>query len=290
LQEVTMLISTSVDTSGALTTNEAQLPPPQEGPSVWYGPEMLACKAEWNVKLTADEVNELVATARAWLSTRDHINTQDLAILFSAEFPLPLLAAKIKQAVRDLQHGRGFTVFSGMPVHELSEREAAAAFSGLAAHMGMLRPQDARGSLVGHVRDQGLSSSDPNVRIYQTSERQGFHCDWADVVGLLCIRPAMRGGTSMLVSATAIFNEMRSRRPDLLAALMQPVATDRRGEVSLGEKPYDMIPVFSYCGGARSALHSALLSYQCDWSGNGTLRCSQCFACTIPAPLDGLLS
>jgi Taurine catabolism dioxygenase TauD, TfdA family len=232
---------------------------------VWYGPEMLARKAEWNVKLTAEEIDELVATARAWLRTRNEVDTRDLRVATDpADFPLPLLAAKLAQAARDLQHGRGFVVLSGLPVHALSEREATAAFSGLATHMGMLRPQDTRGSLVGHIRDQGLTSANPTVRIYQTSERQGFHCDWADVVGLLCIRPAMRGGTSMLVSAAAIFNEMRARRPDLLTALMQPVATDRRGQVSHGQAPYDLVPVFSYCGGA--GLQLALCPSQCQHS------------------------
>ena len=46
------------------------------------------------------------------------------------------------------------------------------AFLGLGLHLGNLRPQNARGHLLGHVRDVGLSSRDPNVRIYQTRERQ----------------------------------------------------------------------------------------------------------------------
>ena len=43
------------------------------------------------------------------------------------------------------------------------------------------------------MKDLGLKSSDPNVRIYQTSERQTFHTDSADIVGLLCIRPSKAG-------------------------------------------------------------------------------------------------
>src|SRR5690606_36199730 len=42
------------------------------------------------------------------------------------------------------------------------------------------------------------------------------------------------------------FNEMRRRRPDLLRLLFQPIATDRRGEVPVGMKPYFEIPVFSW--------------------------------------------
>jgi hypothetical protein len=42
--------------------------------------------------------------------------------------------------------------------------------------------------LLGHVKDLGRSSTDPNARIYQTRERQTHHTDSCDVVvGLLCL-------------------------------------------------------------------------------------------------------
>jgi len=84
------------------------------------------------------------------------------------------------------------------------------------------------------------------VRIYQTHERQTFHTDSCDVVGLLCLREARRGGDSLLVSALSIFNALHRSRPDLLARLLQPMPHDRRGEVPAGGQPYFMIPVFSW--------------------------------------------
>jgi hypothetical protein len=102
------------------------------------------------------------------------------------------------------------------------------------------------GHMLGHVRDLGMKSSDPNTRIYQTNERQTFHTDSTDVVGLLCLKTAKTGGLSLLVSASTIFNEMRKHRPDLLKLLIQPIATDRRGEVPEGMLPYLLIPVFSF--------------------------------------------
>src|SRR6185295_19462332 len=97
--------------------------------------------------------------------------------------------------------------------------------------------------------DLGLSSVDPNVRISQTRERQTFHTDSSDVVGLLCLREAKRGGDSLLVSALSIFNEMRRAHPALLERLLAPMPHDRRGEVPAGEKPYFEIPVFSWHDG-----------------------------------------
>jgi hypothetical protein len=115
--------------------------------------------------------------------------------------------------------------------------------------------QNAQGPLLGHVRGFGLRSDDPNVRIYQTHERQTFHTDSADVLGLLCLRPAKSDGHSALVSSVTIDNELRMRRPDLACRLFLPVATDRHGEVPSVAEPYLAIPVFNWHACASSAIY-----------------------------------
>ncbi|HEX6284967.1 MAG TPA: TauD/TfdA family dioxygenase, partial [Pyrinomonadaceae bacterium] len=79
--------------------------------------------------------------------------------------------------------------------------------------------------------------------------------DSCDVVGLMCLQAAKSGGLSSLVSSNTIFNEMRRRRPDLLRVLLEPIETDRRGEVPEGAKPYFNIPVFNYHSGKISAIY-----------------------------------
>ncbi|MEM9209486.1 MAG: TauD/TfdA family dioxygenase, partial [Pseudomonadota bacterium] len=95
-------------------------------------------------------------------------------------------------------------------------------------------------------RNVGADAADTSTRIYQTAERQTFHTDSTDVVGLLCLVQARRGGESLLVSAESICNRMRQEAPDLLACLFEPVATDRRGETPVGCDPWFTIPVFSW--------------------------------------------
>ena len=68
-------------------------------------------------------------------------------------------------------------------------------------------------------------------------------------MGLLCLQDAREGGESLLVSAVSIYNRMMSERPDLLERLFDPIATDRRGEVPEGAKPYMEIPVFNWHAG-----------------------------------------
>lgn len=136
-----------------------------------------------------------------------------------------------------------------MPVGSYTQEIAACIFCGIGAHLGSARSQNASGHILGHVRDLGLSSADPNARIYQTAERQSFHTDSADVVGLLCLRKAQSGGESLLVSALSLYNRYQQLRPDLLPLLFEPIATDRRGEIPAGAKPYLTIPVFNWYQG-----------------------------------------
>ncbi|HEU4733083.1 MAG TPA: TauD/TfdA family dioxygenase, partial [Kofleriaceae bacterium] len=98
----------------------------------------------------------------------------------------------------------------------------------------------------GHVCDLGYDAADPGTRLYQTSQRQGFHTDSADVVALLCLRAAPRGGRSALASAAAAFNAVLGRDPELAFALFEPVATDHRSEEPPGARPWFEIPVLSY--------------------------------------------
>jgi hypothetical protein len=226
------------------------LPPEQTAPAAWYGPDM-AKRTDWLMMLSPAEVREIELATRA-LAARE----ADIAAITVGDFPLPTLAAKLKARVRDeVLDGRGFLLMRGLPVERWTMREAATAFFGLGTHLGSARSQNAKGHVLGHVKDLGLDVNDPNVRIYQTHERQTYHTDSCDIVGLLCLRTARSGGLSALVSSTTIFNEMRRRRPDLLTLLFEPIATDRRGEIPAGQKPYFEIPVFNWHRGLLSAIY-----------------------------------
>jgi hypothetical protein len=219
----------------------SSLPPEQNLGSTWYGPEMNERRDKWIRKLTEAEISELEEAAKPILNSG-----KDIASLTEQNFILPLLGPKLKTLRKELIQGCGFALLRGLPVSKYTEREAGTIFYGLGCHLGLPRSQNAMGHMLGHVRDLGKKSSDANTRIYQTNERQTFHTDSADVVGLLCLKTAKNGGASLLVSASAIFNEMRKHRPDLLELLMQPIATDRRGEVPAGMLPYLLIPVFTF--------------------------------------------
>ncbi len=212
--------------------------------SAWRGQDMAANPDRWLARLTADEIAELEQAANSFLAI-----TKEIGGITKEQFPLPRFGAHLAKLKETLINGTGFEVIRGLPVANYSQELAAAIFCGVGAHLGSARSQNAMGHILGHVRDVGADAKDPNTRIYQTAERQTFHTDSSDVVGLLCIREAMEGGKSLLVSTTTIYNEMQRQRPDLAALLFDPIATDRRGEVPEGQKPYLQIPPLSWHAG-----------------------------------------
>jgi hypothetical protein len=225
------------------------LPPEIQGPSAWYGP-VLSRQTDWLYQLSDTEIREIETAVSDIAGISKNLST-----LSPDDFPLPNFGLRLQSLLGEVLDGRGFVLLRGLPVNRWSHRQAALAFLGIGSHLGTLRPQNADGHLLGHVKDLGLSSADPSVRIYQTRERQTFHTDSCDIVGLLCLATAKSGGFSSLVSSVTIFNEMRRRRPDLARVLFAPIATDRRGEVPEGEKPYFQIPVFNWHAGLLSAIY-----------------------------------
>ena len=230
-----------------------ELPPPQQGPAAWKGTDW-AASDDWIEALDQADILELEAAMRAFLGRGGDVAAR-LGDITAADFPLPQLQSRLRRLRATLLHGRGFALVRRLPVERYSMVECAVLFMGLGAHLGRARSQNALGHVLGHVRDMGLASSDPHVRLYQTRERQTFHTDSCDVVGLLCLQEARQGGDSLLVSALTLFNELRRTRPDLAARLLRPMAHDRRGEVPAGQLPYFMIPVLSWHANALTVFY-----------------------------------
>ena len=221
--------------------NLSNLPDFITSPSAWLGSEMAADPDAWMYHLTRDDIADLENAAHHYLKL-----ARDIGEISADTFPLSSFTAHIDELRETILGGKGFEVLRGLPVENYTQEFAATIFCGIGAHLGSARSQNAQGHILGHVRDIGADASDPDSRIYQTCERQTFHTDSADLVGLLCLRDAREGGESLLVSAETIYNRMRSERPDLLLKLFDPIATDRRGEIPDGAKPFMEIPVLNW--------------------------------------------
>ena len=243
----------------ATTDVELQIPKPAmpdgeiSGPHVWYGGD-LANSSEWIHALSPHENQEIDAALRHCQARG--LDTLDIT---TDDFALPTLGTKLAGFREEILRGRGFVLLRGLPVEQWSRPEILTVYWGLACHIGRPLSQNVKGHMIDHVHDSGRTLADAEIRAYQTSIRMPYHTDMAcDVVGLLCLSDAMKGGLSTIVSGVTLFNEIRRRDPELCEALFQPYWFDRRAEIPEGKLPYFPIPLFNYVGGILSVVYSPL--------------------------------
>lgn len=216
---------------------------PQHGAAVWCAADV-AADTSWRVLLDDDQRAAIVAAART--AAANGITIESMAI---EHFPLVDMADALAGWSHMLEAGRGFLLLRHFPVDLLDEHETELAYVGLGCHLGVPVGQNAQGELLTHIRDERLPAGTGKVRLYRTRERQEFHTDAADIIGLLCLHRAQRGGESKLVSSWALYNELLERRPDLLEALSQPMGWDRQGDIPAGEPAWFQLAPLSEHGG-----------------------------------------
>jgi len=224
---------------------------PVATPSAWRGTDLARSDA-WIIRLTAAQIDEL---DRARVRVRQR--GLGLAELGRDAFPLPTLAPVIADWARELRSGRGFLLLRGLPVAAWGDDDAALVYWGIGQHLGEPGAQNPQGELLGHVVDTGEDASKPLIRLYRTAATIAWHCDLADVVGLLCLRTARCGGASRIVSSVAVYDEVLRRRPDLVDRLYEPFALDSRDEEGSGKRPFLPIPPCRFANGQlRTFWHS----------------------------------
>ncbi len=210
---------------------------PIGGPSVWYGPE-LAKQKTWIYELTPSDQGEILAAL-------DAVRGREIQEIRRALFPLDRLGPELDAFRQEVLRGRGFVLLRGMPIKGLSIEDTAKLYWGIGSYFGVPRAQNARGHLLGHVTDvQGQVVE--RARGYLTNRHLKYHCDYVDIVALLCLRKSKSGGLSSLVSSHTIHNEMWRRRPDLAERLYGPIPHDRHEEVPPGKGPWYELPIFNY--------------------------------------------
>ena len=215
-------------------------PRPLEAHVDWTSADVADPKT-WTVELTPADHRELHAALAHAKSMSD--NLLDIG---REDFPLDGLAGKLEGIERELIDGRGFTRISALDHARYSDDELTMLYWGIGLHLGDPWPQNAKGHVMGDVTDQGKRLDDPTFRGNELGQvALDYHTDGADVIGLMCLRKAARGGLSCVANAVAIYNELVRTRPDLAEVLFEPQPYDTRGEQAPGAKPYYLFPVFT---------------------------------------------
>ncbi len=195
----------------------------------------------WTVRLGEDDLAELDAA----LATAKRKSTDPLD-LTRHDFPLDALAGKLAGVVDVLLDGRGFARIAALDTERYGDDDLTLLYWGIGLHLGEPWAQNKHGHVLGDVTDQGKSIDDPTVR---GNELGGialdYHTDGSDLVGLLCLRTARTGGLSCVANAVAIHNELVRERPELAAALYEPLPYDTRGEQAAGASSFYCVPAFT---------------------------------------------
>jgi len=220
------------------------------GKAAWYGQDM-SNRSEWIHQLNPEDIQEIDLAIAAF-----HAGGLSMADISPETFPLPSLSKKLNLILTEIIDGRGFVLLRGLPVERYGKGDSAIAYLGIGSHLGSFRSQNAKGHLLGHVRDMGADINKAKTRYYQTNRGLEYHTDSCDIVGLLCLQTSKSGGESRIASSVTIYNEIMQRRPDFAAQLFHAFPTDRRGEVPDGMKPWFEIPVFNWYAGYLTTLYS----------------------------------
>jgi hypothetical protein len=195
---------------------------PVQGPAAWAGAELAERRREWTATLDPRDADAIAGEVE-----RVTRSTLPLSEVGRATLRLPTLAAKIARWRDDLATGRGFVLVRGVPVERLRTEQAELFFWWLGLQIGTPGMQNEKGDLLGHVLDVKPATE---ARLYETSKAIRYHCDAADVVGLLCLRKAREGGFSRIASSVTIFNRLLAEEPGLAARLFAHHALDTHSE------------------------------------------------------------
>lgn len=222
--------------------NSTVAPHPVSAPWVWSA-DQLTARTDWVLPLDGvalDEIDAALAGVKArGLALRD---------ITARDFPLPTLAGSLAAVRRLLAEGPGVALLRGLPVARYGRGDLDLLIWGLGRHIGSAIAQSYRGDVIGAVMD--MSHTGDARRAYRSPLALNLHIDSVDVVGLLCLRRARRGGMSLLTSSFAIHNAVLAARPDLMPLLYRGYYCRHSESESSGESPTTphRVPVFGPVG------------------------------------------
>jgi hypothetical protein len=248
---------------------------------VWNADDLRATST-WRIAVPPPVLDEFAAFGEGTVLDAEFAKSGDLARL-----PLPRLRDFAARLRAELTVGTGVAwVTSGLSAPS-GEALRRLFFAALGNAIGW--PLETYGRLY-EVRDTGRSHRDEPIPISQTRAETSFHTDSSardvlpDVVGLLCLQPAMAGGDTLISSATAVHERLRSVRPhdlDLLyREFVRDVITPGADRLALCENRF---PVFCLDRGS-----GPLFRYMRYWIETGCQRAGMSLTPTELSAFDRL--
>jgi hypothetical protein len=210
-----------------------------------------------------DEMAQVIANIRS--------SALPTVLLTPDEYPMPECRAAIGKVRQLLDDGPGFALVDRIPVEAMSAAEATALHWLLSSMIARPVAQKLDGTMIYDVWNAGQRATPGSgVRPDKTNIELNYHTDNSynrlppEHIGLLCLRPARRGGMSRVISLYSVHNEILSREPQLLPRLYKPYWFDRQREFVDADNPVFFAPIFAFDGkrlSARVSLHQIFGGY-----------------------------
>ena len=233
------------------THEKSDIRRPMAGPTVWTRASLRA-----EDYMIAVEPHQAAACLRIRDELRRH--GRQLDSIEPSDFQEPALAEIGRGIRRRISSGPGFAVLRGLPFQGWTDEEASMLYWGLGTYLGGPQPQNRAGDRVYLVQDTGKSVAE--ARGSKTNSELIFHMDGAsgylgsqvDVLGLLCLRKAVSGGESVMVSGHTAYSALLETQPELVEELYGEFCFDRSKETAPGEDPVSVGAVFT---GSADGVH-----------------------------------
>ena len=190
------------------------------------------------LKLTSKTINELKSN-RKELENPDGQNFPELKNEINK-----LKTEKILQGV-------GLLIIDGQSFSSFSKDEIVKIYEVICNILGTLYVQNINSEKIVEIKDEGKSMASGG-RYHQTKEGGSYHTDsphWTkvpDLIGMLCINQAKKGGISKFVSAYTIHNHLLKEQNDILKTLYEKFHFDKRGEFKINESQTVFEPIFVF--------------------------------------------
>lgn len=199
---------------------------------ILYGwPKFIAPRQAWTgaqldkdetyiVALTKEHVEEIEVALAAF-----HASGCDGSEVNMANFPLPKLAACLRDLAEEVHHGRGFFVLRGLNSARYSEEDNALLFLGISSYIGDIRGvQNADKEVFTHVREAKKMQCSQHDRPLKDSRLAlTFHTDsFCDILAMQTRACPAKGGRHILASTANVYNKLAFTRPDVVVTLARP--------------------------------------------------------------------
>jgi hypothetical protein len=171
------------------------------------------------------------------------------------QFRHPLLDTFMLPLVDELKQGPGLVLITGFDELGDDIDDWRLAYWGIGTYFGNQVSQSVRGDLMGDVK---VKPNSIGGRLYSTPASARLHSDRIDMLTLLCVQKAKKGGESGFASSFAIRDIVARERPDVLKLMERGFRQSRNNEQPAGEPgitPYH-VPVFAEKDGVQSCLLS----------------------------------